>query len=247
MKTKLKKLFSTKVAYWTGIIIFGAILGVSLQLARAGWSEPAPGTVPPTGGNVAAPINTSANAQTKTGPLVVSESSSHGALLDAYDVGFWGSKTLYGVKGIGSSYGVEGYGNIGTYGSGGYIGVQGYNSGSGIFSDLGYSNYGLYTNGLVYTGVGIEFPDGTTQTTAAGASTKPWICLDQGVGDNASGVTQIPSANGGVPNYQYWPGRYANAAFQVYPKDMTGTVTGYIRGGYGCDYGCFMLMCIQLQ
>ncbi len=74
MKTKLKKLFSTKVAYWTGIIIFGAILGVSLQLARAGWQEPAPGTVPPTGGNVAAPINTSDNSQLKLGNLSLNSS-----------------------------------------------------------------------------------------------------------------------------------------------------------------------------
>lgn len=61
------KSIKQNIAYWLGIIIFGAILGVSLQFVRA-WTEP---TVAPPGGNVGAPINTSSIGQSKTGGVIL--------------------------------------------------------------------------------------------------------------------------------------------------------------------------------
>ncbi len=162
MKTKLKKLFSSRIAYWLGIIIFGAILGVSLQFVKA-WTEP---TAAPPGGNVGAPINTSANAQTKSGNLNVS-----GGYIQAYN-----SST--------GNYGLLNYSGYGGYfnGSGGV-----YSSNPYTYTYLDYpgSGWGVYTGGWIYAGgdvqaggniyasgyvhtaSGIEFPNGTVQTTAA--------------------------------------------------------------------------------
>jgi hypothetical protein len=59
MNQKTKK----QLTYWLSVIVIGIALGLGLQFVRA-WTEPA--TAPP-GGNVGAPINTSATAQTKAG------------------------------------------------------------------------------------------------------------------------------------------------------------------------------------
>ncbi len=67
MKQKTQK-FLKKSSYWLGIIIFGAILGVSLQITKAAWTEPEPGINPPDG-NIGAPINISSIAQNKVGSL----------------------------------------------------------------------------------------------------------------------------------------------------------------------------------
>lgn len=60
MKQKIKKIFENAI-WWSGVIMVGLILGISLQFVRA-WTEP---TVAPPGGNVGAPINTGANQQLK--------------------------------------------------------------------------------------------------------------------------------------------------------------------------------------
>ena len=52
-----------KLSHWLSVIVIGITLGLGLQFVRA-WTEP---TVAPPGGNVGAPINTSATAQTKQG------------------------------------------------------------------------------------------------------------------------------------------------------------------------------------
>ena len=62
-KTTLKK-----ASYWLSIAVIGIALGLSLQFVRA-WVEP---TAPAPGGNVGAPINTSATVQAKAGALGVS-------------------------------------------------------------------------------------------------------------------------------------------------------------------------------
>jgi len=66
MKQKLKKLFENAV-WWSGVVMVGLILGVSLQVVKA-WTEP---TEEPPGGNVGAPINTGSLAQIKSGVLGV--------------------------------------------------------------------------------------------------------------------------------------------------------------------------------
>lgn len=66
MKIKIKKIFENAI-WWSGVIMVGLILGISLQFVRA-WTEP---TDAPPGGNVGAPINTGANLQTKLGTLVL--------------------------------------------------------------------------------------------------------------------------------------------------------------------------------
>ena len=66
MKQKLKKLFENAV-WWSGVVMVGLILGVSLQVVKA-WTEP---TGEPPGGNVGAPINTGPLAQIKSGVLGV--------------------------------------------------------------------------------------------------------------------------------------------------------------------------------
>lgn len=55
-----------KTITWGSMVLLGAVLGVSLQYASAGWT-PAPST-PPTG-NVNGPITTSTDIQTKAGKL----------------------------------------------------------------------------------------------------------------------------------------------------------------------------------
>lgn len=52
-----------QLTHWLSVIIIGVALGLGLQFVRA-WTEP---TAAPPGGNVGAPINTSANPQTKAG------------------------------------------------------------------------------------------------------------------------------------------------------------------------------------
>ena len=64
MKQKLKKVFENAV-WWSGVVMVGLVLGVSLQFVRA-WTEP---TEAPPGGNVGAPINTSPIGQFKQGVL----------------------------------------------------------------------------------------------------------------------------------------------------------------------------------
>lgn len=61
MKQKPKKQFT----YWLSVAIVGIALGLALQFVRA-WTEP---SAAPPGGNLGAPINTSAAAQTKAGGI----------------------------------------------------------------------------------------------------------------------------------------------------------------------------------
>lgn len=60
----MKKIFE-KMIWWSGVVMFGLILGLSLQFVKA-WTEP---TEDPPGGNVGAPINTSIIEQLKIGAL----------------------------------------------------------------------------------------------------------------------------------------------------------------------------------
>lgn len=53
------------ITYWLSVIVIGLALGLGLQFVRA-WTEP---TAAPPNGNVGAPINTSANSQTKSGGI----------------------------------------------------------------------------------------------------------------------------------------------------------------------------------
>ena len=66
MKHKIKKIFENAV-WWSGVVMVGLILGVSLQFVRA-WTEP---TENPPNGNVGAPINTGPISQIKNGVLGV--------------------------------------------------------------------------------------------------------------------------------------------------------------------------------
>jgi len=59
MNQKTKK----QLTYWLSVAIIGIALGFGLQFVRA-WTEP---TTAPPNGNVGAPINTGATAQTKAG------------------------------------------------------------------------------------------------------------------------------------------------------------------------------------
>jgi len=61
MNQKNKK----QAMYWLKVAVVGIALGLTLQFVRA-WTEPA---VAPPNGNLGAPINTSANSQTKTGGI----------------------------------------------------------------------------------------------------------------------------------------------------------------------------------
>jgi hypothetical protein len=62
MKQRFKT-FLKKSPYWVGIVVFGTIMGLSLQFTRA-WVEPKVG---PPASNVGAPINTSSIDQVKIG------------------------------------------------------------------------------------------------------------------------------------------------------------------------------------
>jgi hypothetical protein len=66
MKHKLKKIFENAI-WWSGVIMIGLILGISLQFVKA-WTEP---SAAPPGGNVGAPINTGLLGQIKQGVLQV--------------------------------------------------------------------------------------------------------------------------------------------------------------------------------
>jgi hypothetical protein len=58
-----------QIIYWLSVAVVGIALGLGLQFVRA-WTEP---TTAPPGGNVGAPINTSANPQTKAGGLNIGQ------------------------------------------------------------------------------------------------------------------------------------------------------------------------------
>jgi hypothetical protein len=62
----MKKLFD-QAAYWSGVVVLGLVLGLSIQFVRA-WTEP---TDAPPNGNVGAPINTGPFGQFKQGVLQV--------------------------------------------------------------------------------------------------------------------------------------------------------------------------------
>jgi hypothetical protein len=60
----MKKIFENAV-WWSGVVMVGLILGISLQFVRA-WTEP---TTAPPDGNVGAPINTGPIEQLRQGAL----------------------------------------------------------------------------------------------------------------------------------------------------------------------------------
>lgn len=66
MSNGIKKIFENAV-WWSGVVMVGLILGLSLQVVKA-WTEP---TEAPPGGNVGAPINTGILGQFKQGALQV--------------------------------------------------------------------------------------------------------------------------------------------------------------------------------
>jgi hypothetical protein len=76
------------IIHWLSVIVIGIVLGLGLQFVRA-WTEP---TVDPPGGNLGAPINTSAMVQTKAGGFTAiggltsgSDIKLNGQLLDESD------------------------------------------------------------------------------------------------------------------------------------------------------------------
>ena len=101
----------------------------------AAWTGPS--TAPP-GGNVAAPVNVSGTAQSKTGFLNINN-------------GYGGASYPLSVGSAGSYAGVFNWPNTnGGYGilaGGAYSYFQ---NPSGYYAQLAYSSYGLYTNGNVY-------------------------------------------------------------------------------------------------
>ena len=91
-------------AYWLKVAVIGIALGLGLQFVRA-WTEP---TTAPPGGNVGAPINTSAIPQTKQGAINVFGYGS--------DHGIWATGSSYGIAGNDSdngTWGALGYGGWG--------------------------------------------------------------------------------------------------------------------------------------
>jgi hypothetical protein len=79
MKEKIAK----QVIHWLSVIIVGIALGLGLQFVRA-WTEP--GANPP-GGNVGAPLNTSANTQVKAGSLGINSNGNPVGLMVNGSVG----------------------------------------------------------------------------------------------------------------------------------------------------------------
>lgn len=67
MKTKFQRILKKSV-YWVGVVVIGAILGVSLQFTSAAWINP---PASPPNSNVGAPITTGSASQTKSGLLGV--------------------------------------------------------------------------------------------------------------------------------------------------------------------------------
>jgi hypothetical protein len=63
--------------HWLWVIAIGIVLGLFLQFARA-WTEP---TIPPPGGNVGAPLNTSALGQSKIGGLLLNSGGAPNGLI----------------------------------------------------------------------------------------------------------------------------------------------------------------------
>ena len=63
MKPKIMK----NAAYWSGVVILGLVVGVSIQFVTA-WTEP---TEAPPGGNLSAPVNTGETGQIKQGNLIL--------------------------------------------------------------------------------------------------------------------------------------------------------------------------------
>jgi hypothetical protein len=86
MRQNIQKKFKQAI-YISSITVLGIALGFALQIASA-WMEP---TVAPPGGNLGAPLNTSAIAQTKEGSLTLN----HIRTLNGMDVGNAGGAYTY--------------------------------------------------------------------------------------------------------------------------------------------------------
>jgi hypothetical protein len=73
---------TSRVSYWTKVIVLGLIVGLGMQIAFA-WTTP---TSAPPGGNVSGPITTSSIQQTKLGNLILGNdlAVSRNAVLGGY-------------------------------------------------------------------------------------------------------------------------------------------------------------------
>jgi hypothetical protein len=115
--------------------VLAALAIAAIAAPAAAWTGPS--TAPP-GGNVAAPVNVSGTAQSKTGFLNINN-------------GYGGASYPLSVGSSGSWAGLFNW----PYTNGGYgILVGGaysqFQNPSGYYAQLAYSSYGLYTNGNVY-------------------------------------------------------------------------------------------------
>lgn len=174
------------------VIILSMVVLFSVHLAGAVWSEP---TVAPTGGNISAPLDVSSTGQTKAGGLILNTGgSTNGLVVSAGKVGIGvadpaSALEVYGGSGASS----QSTGDIFRLSSSG-LGrlLFGFDPitpfGSWIQSNLSYpillnpvaGNVGIGTTspsqalsvaGTIYSSTGgFKFPDGTTQTTAAGGA-----------------------------------------------------------------------------
>jgi len=150
MKTKILH----KLAYIFSILIFGTILGISLQLVHA-WTEPA---VAPPGGNVGAPINTGATGQTKIGGYLQAWNGVSGGVLNGEVAG------LLDYAGYGGFF--TGTGGVFSENSSGYY----------TYLDYPGSNYGVYTNGVVYAPIMYDFNNVGYYVDPASTSVMNAIC-----------------------------------------------------------------------
>jgi hypothetical protein len=165
---------------FNAVRISGLAIALSLGMSYVyAWTAP---TVAPTGGNAAAPINVSSNAQSKAGPFAATALRA-GVSMGTPDAIAGNSTGGYGVVGSGSSGGV--YGS--TFGSG-TPGVTG-------TSNNGVGGQFTSTSNTGVTGTGVTGVNGSGFNGVVGASTSSGnggqFTSATGVGVTASGASGI--------------------------------------------------------
>lgn len=213
MKTKIAK----QATYWLSIVAIGLVVGLSIQFVQA-WTEP---SVAPPGGNVGAPINTSATAQTKSGILTVnpanflvpSGNSGFGTASPSYRVDILGSMRLQPTSAPSGSNGVMYYDSATNkfrcYQNGAWVDCIG-SGGGGVTSVTGSNGVTASpTTGAV--GVSLTYSSKSCsagyaiQSFNLGSSSAPTcVAVGGGVGDNLGNHTATQNLI--MSNYQIMGG-----------------------------------------
>jgi len=243
MITKIQKMLK-KSAYGIGILSAGVLLGLTLQFAKAAWTD-APANPP--SANVGAPINTGSLPQTRTGKLILNGGLDMAAGTTIYNTGrlhIAGEEYLYllNKSGIKISKAWGGNGDLTVDGSVGIganpesplaLNVAGetrvQNAGNDVrlgHSDPYYGTWGMISNNPVYAN---NFYIGATGK---------WVTeLGGGESNRFGGMYSSTACSGCTAGNPFTggcscPAGYTSQYLFSYPVNGCGWYTGYLYACY---------------